>query len=66
MEWNNDGSLLAVCLTNGQIQFFDLMATAVFSLNFYSSPGEETVPFSLDLALAGLFFVEERVKRTSL
>lgn len=66
MCWNNDGSLLAVALTNGQILFFDLMATQVFSVKVYSSPVGETVPFSLDLALVGIFFVEERVKRASL
>ncbi|CAG7816117.1 unnamed protein product [Allacma fusca] len=67
MEWNQDGSLLAVSYTNGQVSFFDLMATQLFVVRLFPLPTVDdfSACFSVDHALSGLFFVEERVKKAT-
>lgn len=67
MAWTKDSSLLAVSLTNGCIVCFDIMASQMFSVRRYETVSEngEKLPFSIDQALVGMFFVEERLKKTT-
>ena len=68
MIWSKDSSLLAVSFTNGLIVFFDIMASQMFSVRRL---GEETMediskmPFSVENALVSMFFVEERLKKST-
>jgi len=66
MVWSKDSSILAVSFSNGQIIFYDIMASVVTTVRRYDLPSQESVNtdvFSPDNILAGLLFSSERVKK---
>jgi hypothetical protein len=68
MIWSKDSSLLAVSFTNGLLVFFDIMASQMFSVRRFGDVAGEDVSksqFSVENSLTGMFFVEERLKKTT-
>jgi WD40 repeat protein len=66
MAWSQDGSILAISYSNGQVIFYDVMASIVTSVRRYDLPSQEGVGtdvFNADNSLAALIFSSDRVKK---